>query len=174
VLRLPHQKPPANPCSTHRITNDSYDSRSFWSGTEIIPLHDEAQIEDKGLKGKAARFYPEAGQLFVNMRYAAVDEMRKQLEIEYAAAPDPDSMRRMAVELAERTITIRVGRAVIFALAKQLNREWTAEDMTRAQSPESLSLAADDFVDALQNARRRMGQALRTVKQESEEILQPV
>jgi hypothetical protein len=141
---------------------------------EIIPLHDEAQIEDKGLKGKAARFYPEAGQLFVNMRYAAVDEMRKQLEIEYAAAPDPDSMRRMAVELAERTITIRVGRAVIFALAKQLNREWTAEDMTRAQSPESLSLAADDFVDALQNARRRMGQALRTVKQESEEILQPV
>jgi hypothetical protein len=138
---------------------------------EITPLHNEAQIEEKGLKGKAARFYPEAGKLFVNMRYPAVDEMRKQLEIEYAAAPDPDSMRRMALELAERTITVRVGRAVIYALAKQLNREWTTEDMARAQSPESLSLAADDFVDALQNARRRMGQALRTGKQETEDSI---
>jgi len=105
------------------------------------------------------------------MRYPAVDELRKQLEIEYAAAPDPDSMRRMALELAERTITVRVGRAVIYALAKQLNREWTTEDMARAQSPESLSLAADDFVDALQNARRRMGQALRTGKQETEDAI---
>lgn len=139
---------------------------------EIIPLHDEAQIEEKGLKGKAARFYP--GQLFVNMRYPAVDEMRRQLELEYAAAPDPESMRRMALELAERTIIIRVGRAVIYALAKQLNREWTTEDMARAQSPESLSLAADDFVDALQNARRRMGQALRTGKQEADDALQTV
>jgi hypothetical protein len=141
---------------------------------EITPLHDEAQIEEKGLKGKAARFYPEAGQLFVNMRYNAVDEMRKQLEIEYAAAPDLESMRRMAIELAERTITIRIGRAVIYALAKKLNQEWKDEDMARAYSPESLSLAADDFVDALQNARRRMGQALRTVRQEVEENLEVV
>jgi hypothetical protein len=108
------------------------------------------------------------------MRYSAVDEMRKQLEIEYAAAPDPESMRRMAIELAERTITIRVGRAVIYALAKKLNQEWKDEDMVRAHSPESLSLAADDFVDALQNARRRMGQALRTVRQDTEENLEIV
>lgn len=135
---------------------------------EIIPLHDEAQIEEKGLKGKAAKFYPDTGQLFVNMKYSSVDEMRQQLELEYAGAPDPEIVRRLALELAERTIMIRVGRAVVYALAKQLNREWTTEDMARAQSPESLSLAADDFVDALQNARRRMGQTLRTSRQEFE------
>lgn len=133
---------------------------------EITLLRDDAQIEEKGLKGKAAKLYRETGpgQLFVNMKYSAIDLMRNQLEIEYAASPDPEFMRKMATDFAERTVVSRVGRAVIFALAKQLNREWTADDMQRAHSPESLSLAADDFVDAMQNARRRMGQALRTGK----------
>ncbi len=136
---------------------------------DIIPLRDENQIEEKGLKGKAAKFYPEGGQLFINMHYAAIETMKKQLELEYASAPEPEFMRQMALDLAERTMIVRVGRAVVFALAKQLNREWTTDDMARAQSPESLSLAADDFLDAMQNARRRMGQSLRTARQEIEE-----
>jgi hypothetical protein len=102
------------------------------------------------------------------MHYPAVDDMRRQLELEYAAAPDPDWMRQMALKLAEWTIIIRVGRAVIYALAKQLNREWTAEDI------ESLSLAAYDYVDTLQNARRRMGRELRTAKQEVVDGIQAV
>ncbi len=136
---------------------------------EIIPLHDESAIEEKGLKGKAGKFYPEAGQLFVNMHYHAVAEMRAQLELEYAHAPEPDAMRRMAKDFAERTIIIRVGRAVVYALAKQLNHEWSTEDMARAQSPESLSIAADDFIDALQSVRRRMGIALRAARQDVQE-----
>jgi hypothetical protein len=138
---------------------------------EIIPLHDESAIEEKGLKGKAAKFYPEAGQLFVNMHYHSVAEMRTQLELEYAHASEPETMRRMAKELAERTMIIRVGRAVVYALAKQLNQEWTTEDMARAQSPESLSIAADDFIDGLQNVRRRMGIALRAGRLEPSESI---
>lgn len=137
---------------------------------EITLLRDDDQIEDKGLKGKAAKFYQEGCQLFINIKYPAFNEMKGQLETEYAASTDPEAMRRLAIELAERTIVIRIGRAVVFALAKQLNWEWTTEDMARAHSPESLSLAADDFVDALQNARRRMGQALRTTRQDAEAI----
>jgi hypothetical protein len=102
------------------------------------------------------------------MIYPAIDEMRLNLEQEYAGAPDPEVMRDMALRLAERAIVTRIGRAVVYALAKQLNREWSSEDVERAQSPESLSLAADDYVDALQNARRRMSQALRIGKQEEE------
>lgn len=141
---------------------------------EILLLRDEEQIEEKGLKEKAAKFYREGAQLFVNMEYPAIREMCRLLEQGYAAAPDPELMRGMARELAERTIVVRVGRAVVYALAKQLNREWTSEDVGRAQSPESLSLAADDYVDALQNARRRMGQALRLGKQDTEELAEPL
>ena len=123
---------------------------------EIIYLRNPEQIEEKGLKQKAAKFYKEGAQLFINMLYPAIDEMRLNLEQEYAGAPDPEVMRDMALRLAERAIVTRIGRAVVYALAKQLNREWSSEDVERAQSPESLSLAADDYVDALQNARRRM------------------
>jgi hypothetical protein len=35
---------------------------------EIIQLHDDAEIEEKGIKGRAARFVMQSGQLFVNMK----------------------------------------------------------------------------------------------------------
>ncbi|WLA51682.1 ATP-binding protein [Bradyrhizobium elkanii] len=51
---------------------------------EIIPLNTDEEIDEKGLKGRAARYVMEAGQLFVNMQYPAIGEMRAQLEAEYA------------------------------------------------------------------------------------------
>ena len=137
---------------------------------EIKLLRDEDQIEEKGLKERAARFYREGAQLFINMEYPAIREMRQVLEREYADAPDPELMRRMTRELAERSIIVRVGRAVVYALAKQINREWSPEDVARAQSPESLSLAADDYIDTLQNARRRLGIAIRSGAQFAEPV----
>jgi len=50
----------------------------------------------------------------------------------------------------------RLGRTVVFALAKPLNKEWT-KDVEAASSPESLSMTADDFAYAMPNARRAMG-----------------
>ena len=63
--------------------------------------------------------------------------------------------------IAERTMILRVGRTVVYALAKQLNKEWDQKAVEIASSPESLSMAADDFADAMQNARRAIGRALR-------------
>lgn len=128
---------------------------------EIIPLVEDEDIEEKGLKGRAARFVMEAGQLFVNMQYPAINEMRAQLETEYAAA-DPEMIRMLSKQHAERTMILRVGRTVVYALAKQLNKEWDQRALDTASSPESLSMAADDFTDALQNVRRDIGRKLRT------------
>jgi hypothetical protein len=36
---------------------------------EIIDLTTDEEIDEKGLKGRAARYVMEAGQLFVNMEY---------------------------------------------------------------------------------------------------------
>jgi hypothetical protein len=137
---------------------------------EIKMLLTKEQADEKGIKGKSARYVKETGELFVNMTYPAVADMAALLENEYAATADVENMRKMARLLAERTIIIRVGRAVIFAIAKKLNQEWSLDDMDRAQSPESLSLAADDFSDALQNCRRAMGKALRTARQEIDQL----
>jgi hypothetical protein len=60
------------------------------------------------------------------------------------------------------TIILRVGRTVVYALAKQLNKKWDQKALGAAFSPESLSMAADDFADALQNVLRDVGRRLRT------------
>jgi acetolactate synthase small subunit len=128
---------------------------------EISLLYEDAEIEEKGIKGRAARYVMEASQLFVNMNYPAIAEMKAQLEAEYADAGDIEVMRQLAQQHSEKTMILRVGRTVVYALAKQLNREWDQKALETASSPESLSMAADDFADAMQNVRRAIGKALR-------------
>jgi hypothetical protein len=106
----------------------------------------------------------EPNQLFINMNYPSIAEIRSILEAEYADAPDPEVMRSLAKQHAERTIILRVGRTVVYALSKQLSKEWDQKALEVASSPESLSMAADDFTDALQNVRRDIGRKLRTSK----------
>lgn len=137
---------------------------------EIIPLFTDDEIEEKGLKGRAARYFMEPGQLFVNMQYPAINEVRALLEAEYAGAPDPDMMRAMALQHAQDSMILRVGRTVVYSLAKQLNKEWDQKALETASSPESLSMAADNFFDGMQNIRRAMGKALRTSKAEVEAV----
>jgi hypothetical protein len=133
---------------------------------EIKKLYTDEEIEEKQLRGRAARYY-ESGLLFVNMKYPSVALMREELEREYGSAQEVESMRAMALTLSERTMIIRVGRAVVYALAKQLSKEWDQAAMRQAMAPESLSLAADDYADALQSARRKLGKTFRVSKNDS-------
>lgn len=110
----------------------------------------------------------EASQLFINMQYSAIVEMKSQLEAEYADAHDTDLMRKLALQHAEDTMILRVGRTVVYALAKQMNKEWSQNDLVTASSPESLSMSADDFGDAMQNVRRAIGKALRMNRVDSD------
>ncbi|MGH7122282.1 MAG: hypothetical protein ACREFP_25365, partial [Acetobacteraceae bacterium] len=135
---------------------------------EIIPLNTDEEIEEKGLKARAARYVMEAGTFFVNMQYPAIAEMHALLEAEYADADDLDLLRSLAQQHAESTMVLRVGRTVVHALAKQLSKEWDRKALETASSPESLSMAADDFGDAMQNVRRAISTALRTVRVEVE------
>ena len=92
-----------------------------------------------------------------------------------ADPPDPCEalLERMADAAIERGYTLTttssgfvgmLGRTVVYALAKQLNKEWDQRALEVAASPESLSMAADDFTDALQNVRRDIGRKLRTIR----------
>jgi precorrin-6B methylase 1 len=76
--------------------------------------------------------------------------------------------RSHAKQHAERTMILRVGPTVVYTLAKQLNKEWDQKALEIASSPESLSMAADNFGDAMQNARRAIGKALRMTREATE------
>lgn len=135
---------------------------------EIILLREDSDIEEKQLRGRAARYY-DHGQLFVNMRYPAVVAMQEVLEKDYMFVADLENMRREVVRLSEDAIIRRVGRATVYALAKHLNNEWSPEDVQQALKPESLSLAADDYLSSLQSARRSLGRLFRPPKQGDED-----
>jgi hypothetical protein len=149
----------------------------IWKNREraplIIPLRTEEEIEEKQLRGRAARYY-DNGQLFVNMMYPSIQLMREQLEVEYLDVPDIDQLRDLAQQLAEQTVMLLVGRAVVYSLAKQIDKDWNSEAVKQALSPESLSLAADDFHDALQSARRKIGITFRTSGKLSERFVERV
>lgn len=144
----------------------------IWQGRERAPeimlLLTKEEVEEKSLKGRAARYY-DTGQLFVNMLYPAIEEMRAKLTDEYASAQDIETMREHAQQAAEQSMILRVGRAVVYALAKQLNHEWDAEAVGIALRPESLSLAADDYLSSLQPARRSMGRVFRPNRGDNED-----
>ncbi|ESX08598.1 hypothetical protein X768_21180 [Mesorhizobium sp. LSJC265A00] len=134
---------------------------------DLVLLRSSEEIDEKQLRSRAGRYY-ENGQLFLNMLYPSIGEMREALEASYAAVADVDGMREAALRQAEKSMMLRVGRAVVFALAKQLNKEWDADAVKHALAPESLSLAADDFYDSLQPARRSMGRLFRPNRQNDE------
>lgn len=103
------------------------------------------------------------------MKYPAVGEMFDQLIKEYAHTPDPEVMQVMARGHSRNSMIQRVGLAVVFALAKRLNKQWDEEAMSKALEPESLSLAADNYFDSMQDARRSLGKSLKTSRIEIEE-----
>ena len=122
---------------------------------EIIPLEDDQSIIDKGLVGRAGRYYPEARQIFVNTRYSPFLRLSAQLEAEFAETADPNTVLVVAKRISEWTLIRRLGRAVIYSMAKK-TQNWSDEEMRRVQSPESLSLALDDIETARHLARARM------------------
>ncbi|TIN46309.1 MAG: ATP-binding protein [Mesorhizobium sp.] len=129
-------------------------ARALERAPEIKILNDLDEIADHGLKGRAAKFYGEVQTLFVNGLYPVVTKMADELANEFSDAEDPDEARSIALQASQRTLAYRVGKATCFALAKRLLDDWSTEDLERATSPESLSMAADDYRQSLAAGRK--------------------
>ncbi len=126
---------------------------------EIISLRDPALIDERELQGRAARYYPQSHELFLNLTYSSVARLQNQLDVDFASAPDPQLRSQTAEDIASWVVTRQVGRALAFSLAKK-SAGWPVGDIAKAQTPEALSLVADDYLPLLGPARRRMAEAL--------------
>jgi hypothetical protein len=139
-------------------------SKNMERAPDIIPLRDPTEVEEKGITGKAARYVRETNTLFVNLLYSAVGAAQDDLNLRYASYEDPEIVRELARQWAERLVMGRVGYAVVYAQAKQLVRDWTPDDVKKALEPECLSLAADGWRDAVTTAYRSMSTRLGAAK----------
>lgn len=139
-------------------------TRALERAPEIKILTSPEEIAERNLKGRAARFYSEVQTIFVNGLYPVVDRMADELANEFVGVDDPDEARALAIQSAQRTLAFRVGKATCFALAKRLLDDWSSEDLERATSPESLSMAADDYRQSIPAARRWIKEHVRMAK----------
>ncbi len=119
---------------------------------EILTNVDE--IAEKNLKGRAGRYYKDAQTLFINGLYSVVDRMVADLEPELRTSGDAEIVRMAALKASQRFMAFRVGKATCFAISKRLSDDWTSDDLDLATSPESLSMAADDYKQSLKAAKR--------------------
>jgi hypothetical protein len=123
---------------------------------EIIGLRTPEQIKERALEGRAAKFYPQSHQVFINLSYPSVPDMAVTLvsETPLQGSPLEEAARRIATETAEWALTKRISRAIVYSLSKK-GLGWRPEEVSRSQSTESLSLVADDWAAALDMARMR-------------------
>jgi hypothetical protein len=131
---------------------------------ELLLLHDEQDVRDRWLGGRAACFHPETGQVFVNARYPSALLLAERLAAEFAGAAHPTAVAAAARAAAESCLVRRVGRTVLFGLAKHDDPEhWHPGHVEKAVAPESLSVAADDLEEMLPWARNRVRFSLTSV-----------
>jgi hypothetical protein len=125
---------------------------------QIVPLRDEADLAERGMNGKIARFYSETHQLFVNTLYPGLTSFRSTLEQEFATVEDQEEMRRVAMVVSEQLITRQVCRKLVFGLSKR--ETWGGWEVDQATSMYSLTLVADDNAALLEEAREEMRRQL--------------
>jgi len=131
---------------------------------KITMLETTEEVLDKGLKGRAAEFITETGDLFVNGLYEAVDRTVADMEPEFGSQGDAETIRRLVVSAARRALALRVGKATVYALAKRANEDWSEAAMMAALSKESLSIAADNYEENLASVRRHIREGLKYEK----------
>ncbi|MBN36528.1 MAG: hypothetical protein CMM46_17460 [Rhodospirillaceae bacterium] len=154
----------ANPNKVRRAPQGAKASKALQALERVPKIHildDPTDIDDKSIKGKAACYYKDSQEIFVNGFYPAVDRMATELEAELAGEGDAEVRRTAIIMASRRSMAFRVGKAVCYAISKRLVDEWNADDLDKATSPEALSLMADDYRQGISEAKRHAKQQIK-------------
>lgn len=137
---------------------------------EIKILVDPEDIAEKNLKGRAGRYYKEAQTLFVNGQYSVVERMTVELDAELRTLGEPEVVRAAILKASRKFMAFRVGKATCYAISKRLSDDWSSDDLDRATSPESLSLAADDYKQSVIQAKKYAKELIKTADIPEEDV----
>lgn len=130
----------------------------------LFLLRGATEVADAGLTFRAACYYPESHQLHINLTYPAVAVMASMLTGSEDSEEVAPAVQAAATEIAERSLVMRVARALVHGLAKRGRpREWNDGQLRVLLSAESLTLAADDVHAGLTEAQDSFRQSVLAV-----------
>lgn len=137
---------------------------------ELLLLRSPQEVADRNLQHRAARFYPESHQLYVNLLYPSVQQLAEQLIALAPLETPPVLVRAAAQAAAENALVLRLGRALIYGLAKRNAAEgWNDADKKQVLSSEVLTLIADDLPLAFPAAKDAFDQRIARITREAAE-----
>ena len=117
---------------------------------DIVQLSDPDDIQDRWLTGRAACYYPNTRQLFVNITYESITLLADSVAATFEPDHPAETVAQYAREAAIQAVIRRVARALLFGLAKGAQPAlWHPGHIEKATAPEALSIAADDWLDAV-------------------------
>lgn len=128
---------------------------------ELLLVREPEEIADRNLTHRAARYYPESHQLFINLGYNSVQRLAASLRAAAPAVATGLAVDAVATSIAEQDLILRVGRALVMGLAKRdLNQGWNEADKRMAVGSEALTIAADDIFANRPELMRRFSDQL--------------
>lgn len=141
-------------------------SMSTEKAPQIFPLFTDDEIEANLLTDKAAKFVQTTNVLFVNMKYPSIESAIDYFMAQFADYNDPELVRTVSTTYAQEMIKLLVGKSVVFAKVKRLlSKSWTDKDIEQAMSPESLSIAADGWLNISANYLSKMTRRFKSVSE---------
>lgn len=128
---------------------------------EFLLLRSEDEIADRNLTYRAARFYPETHQVYVNLCYPSVRRMADALAATAPARVRLPQAQSVAQAVAEHILVLRLGQALVYGLSKRdAEKGWSPPEKLQATSSEMLTLIADNLAASMLEARQMFDERL--------------
>lgn len=128
---------------------------------EFLLLRSEDEIADRNLTYRAARFYPETHQVYVNLCYPSVKRMADALAAAAPARIPVAQAQSVALAVAEHILVLRLGQALVYGLSKRdAEKGWSPPEKLQATSSEMLTLIADTLAGSMLEARQMFDERL--------------
>ncbi len=130
---------------------------------QFISIYTEEQLKTHpDLAGRAAKYVRETNTIYLNMIYPQIEMMKILLKKEFVSQGSSEEEVDDEISLAvEDNFKLKLGSAVVFALSKKGNDDWSFEDQEDAWSEESLSIVADFWQDDLKEVRARLNRSFK-------------
>jgi hypothetical protein len=128
---------------------------------EFFLLRSEEEIADRNLTYRAARFYPETHQVYINLSYPSVGRLAAMLAASAPMAVPVDDAQAVARRVAEHMLVLRLGQALLYGLSKRdAQKGWNPHEQQQAIGSEVLTIIAENLPSALLDARQMFDQRL--------------
>ncbi len=134
----------------------------------VIRTQDELDQHPK-LQQRGAMYVDESNNLFINRLYKSNMALESCLKKEFASiVQDDELLSECADNVIDNHLSLKVGTAVVFALAKKNDSSWDYEDRKRTWSVEALSLVCDFWLESYDDIKKRMNTEVKTQNASSE------